>query len=201
MLKNYLTIAWRNLLKNKGYSAINVGGLALGMAVTLVIGLWMHEELTYNSYFEAKDQIAQVYQSQTFNGRTGTGQAIPRPLEKALRDGYGDNFNHLMMSSWTQSLYLKYGETSISRPGNYMQPMAPEFLNLKILNGEKDGLQEINSIMLSQETADALFGDENPIGKVVKVDNARDLMVTAVYDNIPFNNSVHDTEYLIPWDH
>ncbi len=201
MFKNYLKIAWRNLLKNKGYSVINIGGLALGMAVTLIIGLWMYDELSHNSYFKNKEKIAQVFQSQTFNGNVGTGPAIPLPLEPALRDGYADNFKHLMMSSWTQDSYIKYKDNSISRPGNYMQPMAPEFLNLKIVNGEKDGLREINSIMLSESTADALFGQEDPIGKVVKISNQYDLNVTAVYEDIPFNNSFNDTDYIIPWDH
>jgi ABC-type antimicrobial peptide transport system permease subunit len=201
MFKNYLKIAWRNLWKNKGYTIINVGGLALGMAVTLIIGLWMYDELTHNSYFQNKDKIAQVYQSQTFNGNTGTGPAIPLPLEPALRDGYGDNFEHLMMASWTQDSYIKYKENSISRPGNHMQAMAPEFLNLNIIKGEKDGLREINSIMLSESTADALFGNENPIGKIVKISNQYDLNVTAVFEDIPFNNTFNDTDYIIPWDH
>lgn len=200
MFKNYLKIAWRNLKKNKGYTAINIGGLALGMAVTLLIGLWVVDELSHDSYFKQKDRIAQVYQSQTFNGRTGTGPAIPRPLEKALRDGYGDNFKYLIMASWTSDLYLKYDETSLSRPGNYMQREAPELLDLQIVKGEKDGLREVNSIMLSESTAEALFGNADPIGKIVKVSNQYDLMVTSVYKDIPVNNSFEDTEYIIPWD-
>lgn len=200
MFKNYLKIAWRNLAKNKVYSIINIGGLALGMAVTLIIGLWIQDELSHNDYFKGKDRIAQVYQSQTFNSETGTGPAIPRPLEKALREGYGDNFKHLIMSSWTNDLYLKYGETNLSRPGNYMQREAPELLELQILKGEKDGLREINSIMLSESTARALFGNEDPIGKIVKISNQYDLMVTSVYKDIPFNNTFNDTEYIIPWD-
>ncbi len=200
MFKNYLKIAWRNLKKNKGYTAINIGGLALGMAVTLLIGLWVVDELSHNSYFQQKDRIAQVYQSQTFNGRTGTGPAIPRPLEKALRDGYGDNFKHLIMASWTNDLYLKFEENSLSRPGNYMQREAPELLDLQIIKGEKDGLREVNSIMLSESTAEALFGSADPLGKIVKVSNQYDLMVTSVYKDIPVNNSFEDTEYIIPWE-
>lgn len=200
MFKNYLKIAWRNLLKNKGYTIINVGGLALGMAVTLIIGLWIQDELTYNSYFKNKDSIAQVFQSQTFNGETGTGPAIPRPLEKALRDGYSDNFKHLIMCSWTNDHYLKYGDKSISRPGNYMQQAGPELFGLNIIKGEKDGLREINSIMLSQSTADALFGSEDPIGKTVTVSNEHKLNVSAVYSDIPVNNSFNDTEFIIPWE-
>ena len=200
MFKNYLKTAWRNLTKNKAYSAINIGGLALGMAVTLIIGLWIQDELTYNSYFKSKDKIAQVFQSQTFNGETGAGPAIPRPLEKALREGYGDNFKHLIMASWNNDLYLKYKETSISRPGNYMQEAAPELFNLEILKGEKDGLREVNSIMLSESTAKALFGSEDPVGKVVEVNSQYNLMVSAVYKDIPFNNSFNDTKYIIPWE-
>ncbi|WP_298504011.1 ABC transporter permease [uncultured Maribacter sp.] len=200
MFKNYLKIAWRNLRKNKGYSIINIGGLALGMAVALIIGFWMYDELTRDSYFKNKDKIAQVYQSQAFNGRIDTGPAIPLPLEPALRDGYADNFKHIMMASWTQDSYIKYKENSISRPGNYMQPVAPELLNLEILKGEKDGLREINSIMISKSTADALFGKEDPIGKILKISNQYDLNVTAVYQDIPFNNTFNSTDYIIPWD-
>ncbi|WP_027076940.1 ABC transporter permease [Maribacter antarcticus] len=200
MFKNYLKIAWRNLWNNKGYSVINIGGLALGMAVTLIIGLWVQDELSYNNYFPNKEKIAQIFQSQTFNGNTGTGPAIPRPLEKALRDGYKDNFKHLIMASWTNDSYLKYGDKSLSRPGNYMQREAPELFNLKIIKGEKDGLRELNSIMLSASTATALFGNEDPIGKVVKVSNEFDLAVSAVYTDIPFNNAFSDTEFIIPWE-
>ncbi len=200
MFSNYIKIAWRNLLKNKGYSIINIGGLALGMAVTLIIGLWIEDELTYNDYFENRDTIAQVYQSQTFNNQTGTGPAIPLPLEPALRDGYGDNFKYLVMSSWTQDSYLQFGETNISRPGNYMQREAPLLLNLNILKGDRDGLRELNSIMLSESTSDALFGQVDPIGKTIRLSNEIDLMVSAVYEDIPTNNSFDDTEYIIPWD-
>jgi predicted permease len=200
MFKNYLKIAWRNLIKNKAYSAINVGGLALGMAVTLIIGLWVQDELTYNSYFQDKDKIAQVFQSQTFNGTTGTGPAIPRPLEKALREGYADNFKHLIMVTWTNDRYLKYKETNLSRAGNYAQREFPKLFDLQIIKGEKDGLREINSIMLSESTAKALFGEEEPIGKVLKVSNQYDLMVSSVYKDIPVNNSFNDTDYVIPWE-
>ncbi|WP_318310930.1 ABC transporter permease [Flagellimonas crocea] len=200
MLKNYIKIAWRNLAKNKGYTVINVGGLALGMAVTLIIGLWVQDELSYNDYNTNKDKIAQIFQSQTFNGETGTGPAIPRPLEKAFRDGYMDNFEYLVMSSWTTSQYLKYKETSISREGNFMQREAPEILDIKILKGERDGVREINSIMLNESTAKALFGDEEPIGKVIEVNSQYDMMVTAVYEDLPFNASFNDTEFIMPWD-
>ena len=199
MIRNYFKIAWRNLIQSKVYSFINIFGLALGMSVTIMIGLWVNDELSYNNSFTNKQQIAQIFQSQTFNGNTGTGPAIPRPLEFALRDGYNDNFKHIVMSSWNNSLYLKYGEVNISREGNFMQEAAPEMLDLEILKGEKNGLKEVNSIMLSTSTAKALFGSADPIGKIIKVNSKFDMNVTGVYKDIPVNNDFNDLNYIIPW--
>ena len=109
MIKNYFKTAWRNLIKNKGYSFINIFGLAIGMAVTVMISLWIIDELNFNNYFKNHDRIAQVYQNQTFNGETGTQPSIPRPLENLLREEYGSNFKHLAMASWNNSSYLKFG--------------------------------------------------------------------------------------------
>ncbi|WP_347924178.1 ABC transporter permease [Pontimicrobium sp. SW4] len=199
MLKNYFKIAFRNLLKNKVYSFINISGLAIGMAATMMIGLWIMDELSYDNYFENKSNIAQVYESSSSNGNIETSPAIPRPLEFALRQDYNDNFKHIVMASWTQPRYLSFGETNINRSGNAMQEDGPEMLNLEIVEGIRDGLKEINAIMLSQSSAKALFGSETAIGKIVKVNNQDDLIVSGVYKDIPENNSFNDTDYLIPW--
>ena len=199
MIKNYFKIAWRNLIQSKVYSFINIFGLALGMAVTIIIGLWVNDELSYNDYFTNKKQIAQVFQSQTFNGNTGTGPAIPRPLEFSLREGYNDNFKHIIMASWTNSLYLKYGDVNISREGNFMQEAAPDMLDLEILKGKKYGLQEMNAIMLSESSAKAIFGENDPIGKILKVNSQFDMKVSSVYKDIPVNNRFNDLHYIIPW--
>ena len=164
MIKNYFKVAWRNLLKNKVYSFINIFGLAIGMAVTIMITLWVTDELSFNNYFEKHERIAQIYQSQTFNGNVGTGQAIPRPLEMLMRNEYGDNFNHIAMSSWTNSSYIKYGETNISRSGNYIQPEGLKIFTPKIVKGTANGLDEQNSIMLSASAAKAIFGEEEGEG-------------------------------------
>ncbi|GHB83683.1 ABC transporter permease [Persicitalea jodogahamensis] len=200
MLSNYLKIAYRNLVRNKAYSFINIGGLAVGMAVAIMIGLWMNDELTFDHYHKNHDRIAQVYQSQTFNGKIGTGQAIPRPLEMALRDSYGDNFKHLVMSSWRFRSILAHGEKKMAKEGNFMQPGAPEMLGLEMLAGQRDGLKETNSILLAETTAKALFGNEEAMGKIVKLNNEHNLKVTGVYADIPANNDFSKTTYIIPWD-
>ncbi len=201
MFKNYLKIALRNLLKNKVYSLINISGLAIGMTATIMIGLWINDELSSNDYFENKATIAQVFQHQSSNGEVETGEAIPRPLEFALRKDYGDNFKHIIMSSWNQPRYLRYGEINLNIEGNFMQEGAPEMLGLEIIAGEKNGLKEKNSIMISESTAKALFKGEDPIGKTLRVNNTADLMVTAVYKNIPSNNSFDDLNFLATWDY
>ena len=80
MIKNYFKIAWRNLVKSKGYSAINIGGLAVGMAVAMLIAFWIYDELNYDKFHKNYDRIAQVMQHQTFNGYKGTERSIPIPL-------------------------------------------------------------------------------------------------------------------------
>jgi len=201
MIKNYFKIAWRNLIKNKVYSFINIFGLAIGMAVTIMITLWIIDELSFNKYFENHDGIAQVFQSQTFNGNIGTGPSLPRPIENLLRQEYGSNFKHLSMSSWNNSLYLKFGDVNLSRSGNFMQEPALDILDLKILKGEKNGLVEKNSIMLSESAANAIFGDTNPIGKTLKVNSAYDMMVTSIYEDIPVNTNFENLQFIMPWKH
>ncbi len=200
MLKNYLKIAWRNLWKNRIYSVINVSGLAIGMAVALMIGLWVVDELTHDHYFTSRDQIAQVYQNRTRNGSINTGNAVSRPLEFVLREQYANHFKHIVMASWEWKQSLAYDDKIISRMGNYMQAGITDMLDLKMVNGQKNGLQDIDGIMLDKSTSQALFGSEDPIGKVVRVNNEIDATVTGVYDDIPFNNSFHGLQFLMPWE-
>ena len=77
MLQNYFKIAWRNILASKGFSAINVGGLAVGMAVTILIGLWIFSEFSFNKNFENYDRIVQVWQHNNYNGLIGSQVSNP----------------------------------------------------------------------------------------------------------------------------
>ena len=100
MLKNYFKIAWRNLLKNKVYSFINIAGLATGMAVALLVGLWIWDEVSFNSYHRNHSQLAQVMLNQTTNGETYTDETIAMPLGDALRTKHNGEFKYLSLSSW-----------------------------------------------------------------------------------------------------
>src|SRR5688572_7746801 len=116
MIKNYLKIGWRNLVKSKAYSSINIIGLATGMAIALLIGLWIWDELSFNRYHGNYKAIAQVMSTQTFNGQTSTASTTVVPLEKELRTKYGSSFKGLSLT-WTSSRILAAGDKKISSLG------------------------------------------------------------------------------------
>ena len=203
MIKNYLKVAWRNLLKNKAHTFINVAGLSIGMAVALLIGLWIWDELSYDKYHRNYDRIVQVMQHQTFNGEVGTQKSIPLPLGAALRQNYtgtDKDFKYVVLSTWTEDHILAYNDKKITQLGNYMQPEAPDMLTLKMLKGKRSGLKDPSSILLSASVAKALFGNTDPMFKVVKIDHKWIVKVTGVYADLPRNTSFNDMAYIASWD-
>ncbi len=125
MFRSYLKTAWRNLTRNRTFSLINIGGLGIGMAITLLIGLWIHEELSFNKYHKHYADIVQVMQHQHFGGEVHTDKAVPMPLGPAIRNEYGADFKYVVASSWTNLHVLSFAERSISRAGNFMEEDAP----------------------------------------------------------------------------
>ena len=200
MIRNYFKTAWRNLLKNKGYSAINIGGLAVGMAVTMLIGLWIWDELTFNKYHKNYDNVAQVMQHQSFNGEIGTQNSNPAVLAQQIRDKYGSDFKYVLQSSWNNQHTLTYGEKKLLKAGSFFEPGVTEMLSLKMLKGTRAGLKETNSILLSESVAKAYFGNDDPMEKIMKVDNKVDVKVTGVYEDLPYNTSFRDLTFIMPWD-
>ncbi|HTE00689.1 MAG TPA: ABC transporter permease [Mucilaginibacter sp.] len=203
MIRNYLKIAWRNLIKNKAHTFINVTGLSVGMAVSILIGLWIWDELSYDKYFQNYDRLVSVMQHQTFNGERGTQNSIPLPLGPKLREEYtgpAKDFKYVVMSTWTQGHILAYKDKKLNQSGNYMQPEATDMLTLKMLKGTRAGLKDPSSIILSDKLAKALFGDTDPLNQMVKVDNKTLVKVTGVYQDFPRNTSFNDMAFILPWD-
>ncbi|MFI5162084.1 MAG: ABC transporter permease [Sphingobacteriales bacterium] len=200
MIKNYFKIAWRNLLKSKVYSSINVLGLACGMAVAMLIGFWMFDELTYNHYHANHKQIAQVMVTQTFNNETGTGQAMAIPLGVELRNNYKSDFKYVTLTSWNFKLVSKAGEKKLTRSGMWAQPEFPVMMGLEAVNGNMKGLTDLSSVLIDQSFAEALFGNDNVVGKTIRFNNKYDFKVAGVYKDIPKNSTFNDTHFLLPWD-
>jgi putative ABC transport system permease protein len=200
MFRSYFKIAWRNLQKTPGYSFINIGGLTIGMAVAILIGLWIYDELSYNKYHRNDNTIAQVTQKHSYNGERSVQIALPRPLEFELRNKYGSNFKHIVMSFWEGEHILSAGDTKISSTGRFMQSGAPEMLSLKMIKGTWAGLKDPTSIMLSASTAKALFGDKDPMDKMMRINNRLDVKVTGVYEDLPYNTEFKNVKFLSSWD-
>jgi ABC-type antimicrobial peptide transport system permease subunit len=200
MFQNYFKIGWRNLLRNKGYSLINIGGLALGMSVALLIGLWMYDELTYNQSHTNYDRIVRVMQHQTIDGKTSSQVSIPMPLEPAIRNEYGNDFTYISMSSWVWDHVLSFDDQRISRQGAYVQADFPDMLALKMVAGTRTALKDATSVLISSSTAKALFGTADPLNKAMRIDNKLDVKVGGVYEDIAYNSTFNDLEFIASWD-
>jgi len=201
MINNYLKIAWRNLIKNKASAVINIGGMAIGMAVAMLIGLWINNELNFDKYHANYGRIAQVTQNETTNGSVNTGAAVALPIAAELRKNYGMYFKHIALSSWSEQHVFSTGDKHITYPGYFMGDEAPEIFSLRMLAGSRSSLKYPSSILLSQSTARALFGTDAAIGKVVKLDNKDVFKVSGVYEDLPENTSLHGTAYIGAWDY
>ena len=200
MIKNYSKIAWRNILRNKATSFINIGGLAVGMAVAMLIGLWIWDELSYDKYHKNYDRIAQVMQSLTNNGEIMTSPVVPIPLGTEMHTTYGNNFKHVVLSSFNWNHILTVNNKQLLKPGNFMEPDAAEMFTLKMLKGTRSGLKDPSSILLSASSARALFGDTDPINKMLKLDNKMNVKVTGVYEDLPQNTTLSNLAFIAPWD-
>jgi ABC-type antimicrobial peptide transport system permease subunit len=200
MLRNYITIAWRNLAKNRAFSATNMGGLTVGMAVSMLIGLWVYDELTFNTYHAHYDRIARVYRQETWHGETGVGTSMQLPVGTELRSAYQGDFTRVVTSSWTQKHIIAAGDKKFTQTGNYMQPEGPELLTLQMRQGSRTGLRDPHSILLSESLAGKLFGREAPMGKMLKINNTMDVTVTGVYEDLPHNSEYKDMTFVAPWD-
>ena len=203
MIKNYLKVAWRNLLKNKAHTFINITGLSVGMAVAMLIGLWIWDEISFNKHFRSYNNIVQVMQHQTFNGNIGTQTAMPIPLGTKLRQDYTGNnkdFKYVVLSTWTGDHILSHGDKKLTKSGNYMQAEAPDLLTLKMLKGSRKVLNDPRSIILSATTAKALFGNADPMYQMIRIDNQWSLKVAGVYEDIPGNTDFKDVTFIAPWD-
>jgi putative ABC transport system permease protein len=199
MFKNYLIIAWRNLLKNRTSSFINISGLAIGMSVAMLIGMWIWDEMTFNRGFENYDRIGRVLQNRTSNTDIITVASIPFPLGGELQRNYTNNFKYVVMASGQGDHILTSGDKNLSRRGMFFQDKGPEMLALHMIYGTRDGLSDPHSVLINESTSKALFGDDDPTNKLVRIDNKLEVKVTGVYKDIPQNTDFNDMAFFAPW--
>jgi len=201
MIKNYFKVAWRNLTRSKVSSIINITGLAVGIAVAVLNGLWVWDELSFNKMHDNYDRIAKVTNKGVDKeGKPFAQVSLQYPLAGLLKSGYSQYFDHIVMASEETEFILKNGETTLMEKGLFIEPAGPEMLSLKMLQGTRAGLNDQASIMLSVSAAKSLFGKEDPINRVVTINGNMDAKVTGIYADIPHNSEFYGRNFFAPFD-
>ncbi len=201
MFSNYFKTAWRNLVKNRISSVINVSGLAVGMAIALLIALWIYDELSFNKYHQNYNRIAQIM-TRGVDRKDGpyVNNSVQYPLATELQTNYKDNFRHIIRASWVQDYILTAGDKKLSAKGQFMDEGAPEMFTLKMQKGNWNALHDPHSIILSASLAKALFGNSNPMDQTILVSNKTSVKITGVYEDLPLNSQFSIVKFFSPWD-
>src|SRR6218665_1755570 len=155
MLKAHFKTAWRQLRKYKAHSFINIAGLSIGMAVAILIGLWMNDELSFNKNFKKEDRLAQVIQHVTNNGEVQTWWDVPYPLADELRKNYGQDFVHLARAvNWDDHIVsVGDSENKLKANGGYFEHAMPEMFTADMLTGRRTALKDPSSILIAESVS------------------------------------------------
>jgi len=200
MFRNYFLTAWRNLQRNKAYSALNILGLSIGMAVALLIGLWVAYQYSFDRFLPNYQQVYQAHIRYVDNGDPGQMVATPYPLSAQLRKEIPE-IRYTAHTDWMGDHDLLVGDKKVYQPGAMAEEDFFRIFRYPVLNGEiNNALAEPYSIVLTESTARALFDKTDPIGKTVRIDNQNDLVVKAVIQDLPSNSSF-GFHYVVPFSY
>ncbi|MFC2125874.1 ABC transporter permease [Bacteroidota bacterium] len=198
MIRNFLTVTLRNLLKNRIYSIINITGLSIGITCSILILLWVSDELSYDKFHPKADRLYQVWVQSEYNDQINSWTSLPLPVYQGLKDRHA-NIVNTVVTDWGGSHLLMVGEKRLTLTGHNV---GEEFLTMfefpLIAGSAADVLNNPSSIVITEETAKSFFGDEDPINKVIRVDDKGDLKVSGVLENIPENSSFQ-FDFLLPY--
>ncbi|HMH34164.1 MAG TPA: ABC transporter permease, partial [Puia sp.] len=197
---NYLKIAWRNILKSKGYSALNILGLAMGMAVALPIGLWVYNEYSYDRFLPNSDRLYEVRLNYYGNGDTISFRASSLKLADAFRKQIPE-MEYVAETDYFWSHGLMVGDKKMYINGGQTGSDFLKIFRFPLLQGNANTvLKDPYSIVLSESTAKALFGKEDPMNKTVRFDNKHDLKVTGILRDLPANSTLQ-FHFLVPFSY
>ena len=196
MYRSYLRSAIQNMVRNKMHAFINIAGLTTGIAVAIIISLWIYDEVSFDTQYSNYDRTGQVFQNVTNNGEVETVNVVPWVLGEEIRQNYGADFKYISMGSHTYGHVMTFDSLTFSKTGIYAEP---DFLTMFDVTPIKGTLSfDPSSILLSESTATAFFGDRDPVGKTVLMDGAS-FQVTGVYKNLPEHSRFGNLEFIAPW--
>ena len=199
MLRNFFKVTFRNLWRSRSYTAINIIGLAIGMASALLIGLWIANELSVDRFYTNKDRIYHMYSRDVINGSRDANGRTPSPLAEELKK----NFPEVEDASRHRTVYflMTEGEKHFNLEGAFVDSGFLSILDFPLLQGNvRTALNSRHSIVLTEHLAKSLFGDEDAMGKTVRIDSADNFTVTGILKDLPSNTEL-TFQYLLPWSY
>lgn len=189
MLRNYLKIAFRNLKRSPVYSIINIGGLAIGLASSILILLWVADELSFDRFHDNASELSQVWVNGNYDGSVNSYNSVPYPVYQELR-AVDSRIKNTCVTNWGGTSLLSVGEKRLKKNSLYVTEEFLEMFRFPLLKGDAAKvLDEPTGIVLTEATAESLFGAENALGQIIRVDNKTDLRVTGILKNVPANSS------------
>lgn len=199
LIWNYLKVALRRFKREKGYSLVNIAGLAIGLACTVIIFLWVQDQRSFDRFHEKGDQIYRMY----YTNKAFEGSAIylPGPLTEYLKENYPEIVEATNYKQWKRKVAV--GDKSYLSTGSYVDPSFLKMFTFPFVKGDPNtALSNPNSVVITEDLAQKLFGEEDPLGKIVSYyvfSQKIDLEVTGVVQNVPRNSHLQ-FDFLIPYE-
>lgn len=198
MFRNYFVVMVRNLFKNGFYSFINIAGLALGITCSILILLWVADETSFNKFIPKVDRLYQVWVRAQFDGKISSWTSVPLPTYEAFKIAHS-NIARMAVTDWGGEHLITVGENRLIKRGYWVSEEFLEMFEFPLVIGNAEQVLDAPpSIVITESTAKSLFGDEDPINKVIRLDNEYDLKVSGILKDIP-GNSTFQFDFLMPW--
>ena len=205
MFKNYFKTTFRNLWRTKGYSFLNIFGLAVGIACAGLIFLWVEDELNYDQFNTKKDRLYFIMENQKYDAYIATFGSTPAPLAPAMQAEIPGIANTCRIGYGGAPKLIRIGDKSMYASGNYADPSLFTMFTFPFAEGSAEtAFKELHSMVITQSTAKKFFGDyKNVVGKTVRVDNKQDYVISGVLYDIPKNSTIQFewvSPYQVWWD-
>jgi ABC-type antimicrobial peptide transport system permease subunit len=198
MFKNYLKIALRQLQKNTTFSVINIAGLAIGMAAVILLLLWIQNEVSYDQFHEKGDRIYELWNRAKWDDKLECWPVTPKIAAKTLATQFPE-IEKVIREDWPSNRLLITKDKRLFAQGNAVDPAFLSTFSFPLIEGNLDEVFKTpNEMLITPKLAEKLFGNENPIGKIISLEDKSQLTITGIIDNPP-NNTRFNFEYLIPW--
>lgn len=198
MLKNHLIVAWRNLLRNKSFSVINLAGLTIGMAATMLILLWVYTEKSWDKQYKKYHSTYHVMSNRNFNGEINTGPDMMFPLARTAKASLPEVENAAVVS-FPNRVIFTVGDKILTKNALSTTTDFFNIFSFDFVEGDASAIQDPDALIFTESTAKAFFGNTPAVGKTVKVNNDRNAMVKAVVKDIPAASTIQ-FEALIPFN-